>query len=90
VQLQLTFVGHSGLRVESNGFTLVIDPGMISAADAAVGADALLISHEHLDHYDVTKITAAIAARPGLPIWTNKSVAALLAQSGAGAARRCT
>jgi L-ascorbate metabolism protein UlaG (beta-lactamase superfamily) len=85
VRLQLTWVGHSGLRVEHDGFVLVIDPGLLSAADAADGADALLISHEHLDHYDTTKIASAIAARPGLPIWTNRSVAALLEQSGAGA-----
>jgi L-ascorbate metabolism protein UlaG (beta-lactamase superfamily) len=84
LQLQLTWAGHSALRVEYDGFTMVIDPGLLSAPDAAQGADALLISHEHLDHYDVTTIAAAVAAKPGLPIWTNKSVAAMLAQSGAG------
>jgi L-ascorbate metabolism protein UlaG (beta-lactamase superfamily) len=81
-------MGHSALRVERDGLRLVVDPGALSAADAAQGADALLISHEHLDHYDVTKIAAAVAARPGLSIWTNTSVAALLDQSGAGRGAR--
>jgi L-ascorbate metabolism protein UlaG (beta-lactamase superfamily) len=37
VRLQLTWVGHSGLRVEHDGFVLVIDPGLLSAADAVDG-----------------------------------------------------
>lgn len=84
MQLQLTWAGHSAIRIERDGFVLVIDPGVLSAPDAAVGASGLLISHQHLDHYDVSKIAAAVATRPGLPIWTNTSVAALLEQSGAG------
>jgi L-ascorbate metabolism protein UlaG (beta-lactamase superfamily) len=84
MRLQLTWAGHSAIRIEREGFVLVIDPGVLSAPDAAVGASGLLISHQHLDHYDVSKIAAAVAARPGLPIWTNTSVAALLEQSGAG------
>jgi len=82
--MQLTWMGHSCIRIERDGFVTVIDPGILSAPDAAVGADALLISHRHLDHYDTSKIAAAVAARPGLPIWTNKEVAGLLEQSGAG------
>ena len=81
--LQVTWLGHSAIRIEHDGFAMVIDPGVLSAQDAAVGADALLITHEHPDHYDPVRIKAAIAARPGLPIWTNKSVAALLDGSGA-------
>ena len=84
MQLQLTWMGHSCLRVEHDGFVVVIDPGVLNTPDVVVGADALLISHEHADHYDTSKIAAAVAARPALPIWTNKSVAALLEQSGAG------
>jgi L-ascorbate metabolism protein UlaG (beta-lactamase superfamily) len=80
----VTWMGHSCISVERDGFTLVVDPGALSVPTAAVGADALLITHEHLDHYDITKIAPAIAARPGLPIYTNASVAALLEQSGAG------
>jgi L-ascorbate metabolism protein UlaG (beta-lactamase superfamily) len=83
--IELTWAGHSCVRVQKDDFTLVIDPGFVSAANAVDDADALLISHEHLDHYDVTKIAAAAAARPGLRIYTNPSVAALLEQSGAAA-----
>ncbi|MEV6603169.1 MBL fold metallo-hydrolase [Kutzneria sp. NPDC051319] len=85
--MRLTWVGHSALRVQHDGFTAVIDPGGLSTADAAADADAVLISHEHLDHYDETRIAAA-AAHPGLQIWTNTSVARLLADSGAARGAR--
>jgi L-ascorbate metabolism protein UlaG (beta-lactamase superfamily) len=88
LQLQLTWHGQSCLRIQHNGYTVVVDPGQLSTPDAATGADALLITHEHFDHYDTTKIAAAVAARPGLPIWTNTSVAALLEQSGAAKGAR--
>jgi L-ascorbate metabolism protein UlaG (beta-lactamase superfamily) len=55
----------------------------LSAPDAAAGADALLITHEHADHYEPARIKTAISNRPRLPIWTNKSVAGLLDGSGA-------
>ena len=86
--MQLTWMGHSCIRIEQSGFVTVIDPGILSAPGAADGADVLLISHRHLDHYDTSKIAAAAAARPGLPIWTNKEVAALLEQSGAASGAR--
>ncbi len=83
--MQLTWKGHSCIRIEYDSFVTVIDPGILSAPDAASGADALLITHRHLDHYDTSKIAAAAAARPDLAIYTNKEVAELLAQSGAAA-----
>jgi len=86
--VQLTWAGHSCARIEQDSFVTVIDPGVISNPDAADGADALLISHRHLDHYDTTKIAAASAARPGLPIYTNREVATLLEQSGAATGAR--
>jgi L-ascorbate metabolism protein UlaG (beta-lactamase superfamily) len=81
--LEVTSLGHSGIRIKHNDFLTVVDPGAGSVADSLVGADALLITHEHVDHYDITKIKAALAVRPRLPIYTNKSVAALLEGSGA-------
>lgn len=44
----VTWMGHSCISVEWNGFTLVVDPGVVSVPTAAVGADALLVTHQHL------------------------------------------
>lgn len=81
--MQLTWLGHSTFRLEKNGFVLVVDPGIVAPSSCLDDADAVLITHEHGDHFLPSLIAGRIATRPGLPIWTNRDVAALLAGSGA-------
>jgi L-ascorbate metabolism protein UlaG (beta-lactamase superfamily) len=80
--MQLTRMGHSCVRLEKDGRRLVIDPGTLSERAAADGADAILITHEHVDHFDAEVVRGAAAANPDLEIWSNESVAALLADLG--------
>lgn len=77
--MRLTKLGHSCVRLAKDSGTLVIDPGPFGggAASALEGADAVLITHEHWDHVDVDAVSAALAATPGLTVWTHPSVAAL-------------
>jgi L-ascorbate metabolism protein UlaG (beta-lactamase superfamily) len=80
--MRLTKFGHASVRLEHDGRTLVIDPGGYSEPDAAVGADAVLITHEHPDHLDQERLRAAFEVNPALEIWTNPSVADLIAGIG--------
>ncbi|MFI9246074.1 MBL fold metallo-hydrolase [Streptomyces sp. NPDC053086] len=73
--MKLTKKSHACVRLDKEGRTLVIDPGGFSEEDAAVGADAILITHEHPDHFDEGRLRAALEAKPGAEIWTLKSVA---------------
>jgi L-ascorbate metabolism protein UlaG (beta-lactamase superfamily) len=73
--MKLTKKSHACVRLEKDGRTLVIDPGNFSEEDAAVGADAILVTHEHADHFDEGRLRAAMEANPGAGIWTLKSVA---------------
>ncbi|MFD7611405.1 MBL fold metallo-hydrolase [Streptomyces sp. NPDC059828] len=73
--MKLTKKSHACIRLEKDGRTLVIDPGAFSEADAAVGADAVLITHEHPDHFDETRLRVALDANPAAEIWTLRSVA---------------
>ncbi|MET7617433.1 MBL fold metallo-hydrolase [Streptomyces sp. NPDC005408] len=66
---------HSCIRLEKDGQTLVIDPGTFSEQDAAIGADVILVTHEHLDHFNEDRLRAALEANPGAGIWTLRSVA---------------
>ncbi|MCX4853615.1 MBL fold metallo-hydrolase [Streptomyces canus] len=66
---------HACVRLEKDGQTLVLDPGVFSEPDAAVDADAILITHEHPDHFDEERLRAALEADPAAEIWTLKSVA---------------
>ncbi|MGV4928497.1 MBL fold metallo-hydrolase (plasmid) [Streptomyces sp. BHT-5-2] len=73
--MELTKKTHSCVRIEKDGRTLVIDPGVFSEADAAVGADAILVTHEHLDHFDEERLSRGMEANPAAEIWTLASVA---------------
>ncbi|MFG3258421.1 MBL fold metallo-hydrolase [Streptomyces sp. NPDC048172] len=82
--LELTKKGHSCVRLTRNGRTLVIDPGGFSEADAALGADALLVTHEHPDHFDEGRLRTAMEANPAAEIWTLRSVAEQIAPAFPG------
>ncbi|MFJ2921004.1 MBL fold metallo-hydrolase [Streptomyces sp. NPDC087307] len=75
VHLTLTKKTHSCIRLEKEGRTLVIDPGGFSEQDATLGAEALLVTHEHPDHFDEGRLRAALEADPAAEIWTLRSVA---------------
>ncbi|NJQ02816.1 MBL fold metallo-hydrolase [Streptomyces zingiberis] len=72
---RLTKKGHACVRLEKAGRTLVIDPGGFSEPDAAVGAEAVLVTHEHPDHFAEDRLRAALEADPATEIWTLESVA---------------
>ncbi|MFF7631691.1 MBL fold metallo-hydrolase [Kitasatospora sp. NPDC008050] len=80
--MRLTKFGHACVRIEQDGTTLVIDPGAFTEPEAVQGADALLITHEHFDHFTEDQVRAALAANPALRIWTNRAVADQLAGLG--------
>lgn len=73
--MKLTKQSHACVRLEKDGRTLVIDPGAFSEEDAALGADAVLVTHEHPDHFDVGRLRAALDANPAAELWTLRSVA---------------
>ena len=81
--MQLTKFGHSCVRVDDGDRTLVLDPGAFSDLDPALdGADAVLITHEHIDHVNPDRLRAAAQADPRLRIWAPAGVAASFADLG--------
>lgn len=82
--MKLTKKGHACVRVEKDGRTLVIDPGGFSEKDAAEGADAVLITHEHPDHFDEQRLRAALGGNPQAELWTLRSVAEQVAAAFPG------
>jgi L-ascorbate metabolism protein UlaG (beta-lactamase superfamily) len=82
LDMLLTKLGHACIAVEKQGRRLVIDPGGLSAADALEGADAVLVTHEHFDHFDEMRLREAVEANPALRVWTNGAVAETLGRLG--------
>ena len=66
--MQLTKYTHSCVRLDDGDQSVVIDPGVFKEVDTALdGAGAVLITHEHPDHIDTAKVTAALRGNPRLP-----------------------
>ncbi|MFJ3821892.1 MBL fold metallo-hydrolase [Streptomyces nodosus] len=82
--MKLTKKSHACIRLEKDGRTLVIDPGAFSEQDAAVGADAILVTHEHPDHFDEGRLRAGLEGNQGAEIWTLASVAEKLSAAFPG------
>jgi L-ascorbate metabolism protein UlaG (beta-lactamase superfamily) len=76
--MELTKHGHACVVLSDGDRSLVIDPGAFTDAAALRGADAVLITHEHPDHFEPQRLRAAMDADPALEVWTNSSVAAQL------------
>ncbi|MEN3613343.1 MBL fold metallo-hydrolase [Plantactinospora sp. ZYX-F-223] len=73
---------HACVRLEADGRSLVIDPGMWTEAEALDSVDHVLVTHEHPDHLDTERISAAVATNPALRIYTHADVAGQLADLG--------
>ncbi len=56
---RITKFTHSCVRLEKDGRALVVDPGVWSEAGALIGADAVLVTHEHADHADIVRLAGA-------------------------------
>ncbi|MFB7051991.1 MBL fold metallo-hydrolase [Streptomyces vinaceus] len=82
--MKLTKRLHSCVQLEKDGRVLVIDPGAFSEPDAGLGADVLLVTHEHPDHFDEGRLRAALDADPGAALWTLRSVAERMAPAYPG------
>lgn len=60
--MRLTKFGHACVRIEHEGVRVVLDPGSFTERAAVEGADVVLITHEHADHYDADHLRATTAA----------------------------
>lgn len=68
--MELIKHGHACVAVTTAEAHLVLDPGMFTAPGVAAGATAILITHEHPDHWTPEQLAASTA-----PILTIAAVA---------------
>ena len=54
--MHLVRYSHSCVRLELDGVVVVVDPGAWSEPEAVLGADAVLVTHEHADHVDESRL----------------------------------
>ncbi len=74
--MKLTKFGHACVRLDKGPHSVVIDPGKMSPEpNILTGVDTILITHEHFDHFDSTRLAVAVAERPSVRIYTCPGVA---------------
>ena len=83
--MRITKFGHACVRVEHDGATVVIDPGVFTDVGALDGAGAVLITHEHADHYLPQHLRATDA-----PVFTIEAVADRIREDAPDVAERVT
>lgn len=67
---------HACIVLDDEGQQLIIDPGNQTGPVSAAGLVAIVITHEHADHWDAEHLTALRAANPNVPIYGPAGVAA--------------
>ena len=77
--MKLTKYEHACFAVEKDGQSLVVDPGDFTS-DFVVPENvvAVVITHEHGDHFDTAKLNDIVARNPGAVIVAHESVTAQL------------
>ncbi|WP_182525608.1 MBL fold metallo-hydrolase [Nocardioides dongkuii] len=83
--MRITKFGHACVRLEHAGTTIVLDPGMFTDREALDGADAVLITHEHPDHYLPDHLLAV-----DVPVFTIDAVAQRIREDAPAVAERTT
>jgi L-ascorbate metabolism protein UlaG (beta-lactamase superfamily) len=77
--------GHACVRLETGDHAVVIDPGSFTELDAVRDATAVLVTHEHADHWTPEALRATDA-----PVFTIEAVAAQVREQAPDLAERVT
>lgn len=73
---------HACLLIEKDAAKIVIDPGSWNETPDAAGVSAVLITHEHMDHYDAAQVKAILAASPDAVVVTHAAMEEKLSADG--------
>lgn len=81
--MQTVHYGHACVLLDTGSARLLIDPGSFSAGfEDLRDLDAVLITHQHMDHLDPDRLPALLAANPGAELIVDSGSAADVAKLG--------
>lgn len=77
--MRITKHEHAALRIDAHGATVLIDPGSFLTGLSELHAlAAIVITHEHADHWTPEQLTRIFDSAPDAPIFTTAAVAAAI------------
>jgi len=78
--MRVTKFEHATLRIDESGDSLIIDPGMFTTPlDGLTNVVAVVLTHEHPDHWAPEHLDRILRDVPGTPIFAPAGVAAAAA-----------
>lgn len=81
--VKITHLGHACVLVETGGARILIDPGAFTKGfEELTDLDAVLITHQHVDHLDVQRLPLLLEANDGAQLLTEAEAAAELEKVG--------
>ena len=83
--MRLTKLGHACVRIEYAGAVVAVDPGVFTDVEGLDGVGAVLVTHEHPDHYDPSRLR-----RTEGPIFTIDAVARQIREGAPDLVERVT
>ncbi|MCI2419651.1 MBL fold metallo-hydrolase [Saccharopolyspora sp. K220] len=84
--MQITHFGHACVLIETESARLLIDPGTFSTDfEDLRDLDAVLITHQHVDHLDFDRLPALLSANPNARLVADPGSAPLIAEKGLSA-----
>jgi len=86
--MKLTKYQHACIVIEKEGTTLIVDPGTYSHDFIMPNnVDAIVITHEHPDHFDETLVQSILATHPKATIIAHESISGRFTNFNAIAAK---
>jgi len=75
--MHITKHEHAALRIDEAGKSIIIDPGSFTTPlDALTDVVAVVITHEHPDHWTASHLDRILRDAPGIPVFSTAGVAA--------------
>jgi L-ascorbate metabolism protein UlaG (beta-lactamase superfamily) len=79
--VETTHYGHSCVLLDTGAARLLLDPGAFSSGFETVGGlDAVLVTHQHVDHLDTDRLGALLSANPDARLIVDSGTAGQLAE----------